>query len=98
MTPLNYVLNLTADNVIGVGMFILAFSSMWFTIVSQNRKKFEDLDKRKADKEYVDKQDRIAHHRIDELRADNKEDHKQLRETIKQGFDDLKDLIKATRK
>lgn len=71
MTLLSYMLSLDANEVIKIGMFIIAATGLWFTISSESKKRFKELENKKADKDYVNQQDRSLHHRIDEVKTDH---------------------------
>ena len=80
---------------------ILAFAGLWLAMKSRNDKERERVDMKidtKADKLYVDQQDRSLHKRIDECREENLRQHNDLKETINTRFDDIKELINSIKK
>ena len=82
-------------------MLILTSMGLFLTIKARNKREYARLEDKidcKAEKEYVDQQDRALHKRINEVREDNTREHRELKDTINTRFDDIKSLIQALHK
>ena len=96
------VLQVSAANAINFLMLVATSFGLFFTLRAHNKKLYADNIKDleikincKAEKSYVDQQDKSLHHRIDEIRADNLQSNADLKNTLNTRFEDIKELIKA---
>lgn len=93
---LSAILNVTPENTIQFISMIMAIAGLWFAMKARHDKERERVNTKideKADKGYVDQQDRSLHKRIDEIRSDNKAQHADLKQDMKDGFQTVKELL-----